>query len=81
MEEICLCHGEIWTDRIDLFKHQIKFYMRKSEKNRNEAEISRAALARAGGKPEELIKEQEILAKEERRLKTYCKDWTRKRRI
>jgi len=46
MEEICLCHGEIWRDRIDLLEHQIQHYMRKAEKNRKEAEIFRAALPR-----------------------------------
>ena len=46
MEEICLCHGEVWGDRIDLLEHQIQFYMKKAEKNRKEAAIFRAALAR-----------------------------------
>jgi len=71
MEEICLCHGEVWKDRIDLLEHQVQFYMRRTEKNRKEAEIFRAALARKGGKPEELLVEQEQLRREERRLKIY----------
>ena len=71
MEEICLCHGEVWRDRIDLLEHQIQFYMKKAEKNRKEAAIFRAALARKGGKPEELLIEQEQLKKEERRLEMY----------
>ena len=36
MEEICLCHGEVWRDRIDLLEHQVQFYMRRTEKNRKE---------------------------------------------
>ena len=71
MEEICLCHGEVWRDRIDLLEHQINFYMKRGEKNRKEAAIFRAALAREGGKPEELLVEQEELKKEERRLQIY----------
>ena len=71
MEDICLCHGEVWRDRIDLLEHQIQFYMRRAEKNRKEAAIFRAALAWEGGQPDELIMEQEQLRKEERRLKIY----------
>ena len=71
MEEICLCHREVWGDRIDLLEHQIQFYMKKAEKNRKEATIFRASLAREGGKLDELIMEQEQLRKEERRLKIY----------
>ena len=49
MEEICLCHSELWEDRLDMLEHQVSFYRKVAVTNRIKAELFRTALAWAGG--------------------------------